>query len=162
LRMAPSVCSVYAKISSGTTATSAKITEAACWSPCCLLLAVPSFAIGPLPLPDDPTAAPPAGKTFGPVSGLPGGLVTHEALVLAALLGRQVGLLPAPDAVEAREGVQVSERVPLEALGEARLGRGPVAPQLGREVVEGLERDAQHRAGQDRDRDPQLLHLLGR
>ena len=39
LRMAPRSCSVQAKISSGTTATSAKIMEAACSRPCCLLLA---------------------------------------------------------------------------------------------------------------------------
>ena len=39
LRMAPMLCSVQAKIRSGTTAASAKIIDAACCKPCCLVFA---------------------------------------------------------------------------------------------------------------------------
>src|SRR6185436_6926007 len=47
LRMTPRAFRGQAKISSGTTATSEKMTEAACCRPCCFVLA--SSAIDPLP-----------------------------------------------------------------------------------------------------------------
>src|SRR5215813_4441000 len=77
------------------------------------------------------------------------GLVAHGIGVLFHLRGGQILFLPLPDLVEAREPVDVGERVPLEALVEVRLGDGPALLQLAGEVVDSLDRRPKGRPGEN-------------
>src|SRR6185436_7271144 len=82
-----------------------------------------------------------------------------RALVLVELLGRQIGRLPAPDAVEAGEGMQVPDWMALESFGKTGLGRWPFLPQLGSKVPQRLQPDPEHGPGKDGDGDAELGHL---
>src|SRR5262249_1475719 len=67
---------------------------------------------------------------------------------------------PRLDLVEPGEAVHVRERMVLEASREVLLGqRTPVAKRDG-QIVDGLDRRPQRHAGQDRDRDAEVLELL--
>src|SRR5207248_5946011 len=65
-----------------------------------------------------------AGPAPEGLSAPPRRLMPDGALVLLELLGRQVGLFPGPDAIEAGERVEIAQRVAPEPLGEAGLGQG--------------------------------------
>src|SRR5262245_18163 len=97
-----------------------------------------------------------------PSTGRRGRQVADGVGVLRQLLTRQEQLFPLPDAIEAGEGVEVAEWVITELLAELGLDGGAALAQGDGEIVGGLDRESEERAGRDGDGHAQVAHLLER